>query len=447
MTAPLELSTRAQQTEEPPISYFMQQAVENPRLISLAAGLVDPESLPADEVRTIANDLLGNPRSAQAALQCGTTQGYGPLRDKIFRHVLALDELTPSDVSFSADDVVVTTGSQQLLYMLGELFLNPGDIVITEAPSYFVYHGILGSLGIRTLTVPMDEQGMNTNALEELLTHLEVSGELPRVKLIYTVDYFQNPTGLTLSLPRRKHMLELVRRFSKSQRILILEDAAYRELRFAGDDIPSIKSFDRSNEYVCLTMTFSKPLSPGLKTGYGVFPRDLVGPVLRFKGNHDFGSCNLTQHILDRFLGSSSYQRHVQHLQAMYRAKRETLLAALAEEFPPAISPVRWTTPEGGLYVWLRFPPNVETGTGSRFMDACLREGVLYVPGSFCYVKTPPSLSHPWENCVPNNEARLCYGVASHDELREAVRRLGRAARDVLPIEKIKMRGFAGCKG
>jgi 2-aminoadipate transaminase len=383
------------------------------------------------------NEVLADPSAAQAALQYGTTQGYAPLREKIFRHLLTLDNQAPADVGYNADDIVVTTGSQQLLYLLGELLLNPGDIVITEAPSYFVYHGILGSLGIRTLTVPMDEHGMKVDALEALLARLEKAGELPRVKMIYTVDYFQNPTGLTLSLPRRKQMLELAQRFSKTQRILILEDAAYRELRFAGDDVPSIKSFDRGNEHVILTMTFSKPLSPGLKTGYAVMPRDLVGPLLRFKGNHDFGSSNLIQHVLDRLLGSDTYHQHVQHLRDVYRTKRDVLLGALAEEFPRATSPVRWTTPEGGLYVWLRFPSEVETGPGSRFMEAALREGVLFVPGAFCYVKNGD---------VPSNEARLCYGVASPDELREAVRRLGNAARSASP-ERIKMRRFAGCRG
>jgi 2-aminoadipate transaminase len=122
----------------------------------------------------------------------------------------------------------------------------------------------------------------------------------------------------------------------------------------------------------------------------------------------------------------------------VYRAKRDTLLDALAEEFPPALAPLRWTRPEGGMYVWLRCPPQLETGPGSRFMEAALSAGVLYVPGVFCYEKG---------NAAPNTEARLCYGVASHEELREAVRRLGIAARAVLPMEKIRMRGFAGCKG
>src|SRR5262249_15707018 len=154
---------------------------------------------------------------AQAALQYGTTHGYVPLRDKLLARACALDNVAPADIAVDADDVVVTTGSQQLLYLVTELLLNPGDLVIAEAPSYFVYQGTLTSAGVRTLTVPMDEQGMNIDALEELLGRLDETGELDKLKLIYVVDYFQNPTGLSLSLPRRQRLVELVRRYSRKQ--------------------------------------------------------------------------------------------------------------------------------------------------------------------------------------------------------------------------------------
>src|SRR5437764_227748 len=144
--------------------------------------------------------------AARAALQYGTTQGYAPLREHLVRRLCALDGATPADLSVTPNNVVITTGSQQLLYLLGEALLDPGDIVITEAPSYFVYQGTLASLGARVLAVPVDEDGMNTAALEELLSRLEGSGELDRVRLIYVVDYFQNPSGLTLSRPRRRHL-------------------------------------------------------------------------------------------------------------------------------------------------------------------------------------------------------------------------------------------------
>src|SRR5262245_16852545 len=311
MPTPVHLSVRAQRTGDQPISYYMQQAVENPHLISLAAGLVDYESLPAAEVNAALSDLLTRPESAQAILQYGTTQGYAPLREKLLARACAMDSLTPRDINTTVDDIVVTTGSQQLLYLLGELLLDPGDIVITEAPSYFVFHGTLDSLGVRTIAVPMDDDGMDTEALAEVLGRLDKAGDLERVRLIYTVDYFQNPSGRTLSLPRRRRLLELAQRYSRKQRIIILEDAAYRELRYEGPDLPTIKSLDRTNSHVVLAMTFSKPLAPGLKTGYGLMPRDLVTPFLRLKGNHDFGSNNLTLHLLERLLENGAYDRHV----------------------------------------------------------------------------------------------------------------------------------------
>jgi 2-aminoadipate transaminase len=415
----VHLSTRALQTADQPISYFMQQAVENPNLISLAAGLVDPISLPAHDVRTALDEILSRPAAARAALQYGTTQGYAPLRERLLARTVALDDAAPADLALTTDDVVLTTGSQQLLYILGELLLDPGDLVITEAPSYFVYQGTLDSLGARTLSVPMDEHGMNTDALERLLARLERSGELARLRMIYTVDYFQNPSGLTLSLPRRQHLVELARRYSRHHRLFILEDAAYRELRYDGPDLPSVKSFDTDNGHVILAMTFSKPCAPGLKTGYGILPRDLMAPLLRLKGNHDFGSNNLTQHLLDRLLSSGAYDRHVAELCDVYHGKRAALLEALAEEFP-AGSGVRWTRPDGGLYVWLTFPPGIDTGPQSRLMHAALREGVLYVPGQFCYVTGEGST-------IPTNEARLSFGVAEPEQLREGIRRLARA--------------------
>jgi 2-aminoadipate transaminase len=310
-----------------------------------------------------------------------------------------------------------------LLYLVSELLLNPGDIVITEAPSYFVYQGTLGSMGVRTLTVSMDEHGMNIDALEELLRRLERTGEIERLRLIYVVDYYQNPSGLTLSLPRRQRLLELTQRYSRRQRVLILEDAAYRELRYEGPDLPSIKSFDTTNEHVLLAMTFSKSCAPGLKTGYGLVPRELMGPLLRLKGNHDFGSNNFTQYLLNRLLASGAYDRHVAELCRVYSHKRDTLLQTLEGEFG-CWPEVRWTKPAGGLYVWLTFPTDVDTGPDSSFMRAALREGVLYVPGQFCYVNgehTP----------VPRSGARLSFGVAHPEHLQEAVRRLARAAHEL----------------
>ena len=419
--APLPFSARAARTPDSPISFFIQTAIETPGLISLAAGLVDESSFPAAQIADAVNRLMADPKAARAALQYGSTQGLPALRERVLNHVCAADGVAPKDIGLSAADVVITTGSQQLLYLLGEVLFDPGDIVICEAPSYFVYHGVLQSSGAKVYAVPMDAGGMNLDALEDLLKRLEKSGEIAKLKVIYTVDYFQNPTGLSLSAERRPKLVELAKRYSRNHRILILEDAAYRELRYDGDDLPSVKKFDDTNEHVIYASTFSKPCSPGLKTGYALMPSDLVGPICAIKGNHDFGSTNLAQHILNDLLATGAFARHVQTLRGVYRVKRDAMLAAMDREFGDWPG-MHWTKPAGGLYVWATFPPEVNTGRTGPLVPRALAEGVLYVPGEYGHV--PDEFGN-----IPRNEARLSFGVCEPDQVTEGIRRLRKACR------------------
>ena len=420
-SVPLAQSSRSLRTTDSPISYFIQKAIDTPGLISLAAGLVDEASLPANEVGAAVARLMADPATARAALPYGSNQGLTALREQVLDRACAADGIDPAQINCSTDEVILTTGSQQLLYLLGEVLIEPGDIVITEAPSYFVYHDCLKSHGARVLAVPMDDGGMNTDALDDLLARLQRSGDGDRVKLIYTVDYFQNPTGLTLAVDRRPRLVELARKYSTRHRILVLEDAAYRELRYDGPDLPGVKRFDPENEFVVYTSTFSKPCAPGLKTGYVLVPRDLVAPLCNLKGNHDFGSTNLAQHVVSELMASGAYHRHVETLRGVYRAKRDALLQALAREFAdwPA---VRWTRPAGGLYVWVTFPPHVNTGPSGPLVQRALDAGVLYVPGEYGHVPDEFGL-------VSTNELRLSFGVAGPDRLAEGVRRLRLACR------------------
>jgi 2-aminoadipate transaminase len=425
--APLRRSSKSDRTTDSPISYFIQKALENPALISFAAGLVDESSLPVEDVGAATAKIFDDPRAARAALQYGSTQGLPELREQVLQLVCGADGVKPSEVNLTAADVCITTGSQQLLYLIGEILFDPGDIVITEAPSYFVFHSLLQSHGARVLTVPMDDDGMRTDELEELLERLRRSGELARVKAIYTVDYFQNPTGLSLSVDRRKNLVELAKRFSTGHRILILEDAAYRELRFTGEDLPSAKRFDPTNEFVIYTSTFSKPCSPGLKTGYAIMPPDVMEPLLHLKGSHDFGSANLSQHIASRMIASGAYARHAEKLRAVYRHKRDAMVRALEAEFAdfPAAS---WTTPVGGFYVWLTLD-GIDTGPNGPLVPAALDAGVLYVPGEFGHVADE-------SGGVPNNEIRLCYGVATPEQVTEGIRRLRKAVAAISASKK-----------
>jgi 2-aminoadipate transaminase len=421
MPPELPLTSRSRRTADSPISYFIQTAVETPGLISLAAGLVDESAFPAAEIAHVVAEMLANPATAKPALQYGSTPGLLSLRKRIIERICAADRVRPSDVKLSEHDVVLTTGSQQMLYLLGEVLIEPGDIVIAEAPSYFVYHDCLKSHGAKVLSVPMDAGGMRMDVLAETLERLRQSGELHRVKLIYTVDYFQNPTGLTLAADRRPKLVELAKKYSIHHRVLILEDAAYRELRYDGDDVVSVKRFDTTNEYVVYTSTFSKPCAPGLKTGYSLVPSDLVRHINNLKGNHDFGSTNLAQHIIDKLLETGAFDRHVEQLRGVYRRKAQAMLAALSSEFAdwPA---VKWTVPKGGLYVWLTFPPHIEAGQGSELVRRAVESGVLYIPGELGHV------ADEFGN-VPKNEIRLSFGVAEPEQIAEGIRRLRKACR------------------
>ncbi|MEO6435305.1 MAG: PLP-dependent aminotransferase family protein [Tepidisphaeraceae bacterium] len=312
-------------------------------------------------------------------------------------------------------DFVITTGSQQALYLIADVLIDPGDIVIAANPSYFVYTGTLQSLGAKVMTVPMDDGGMDVEAVDRLLARLEAEGKLDRVRFIYCTSYFDNPTGLTLSLDRRPRLLEIARNYSKSHRILILEDAAYRELLYDGPALPSIKSFDSGNIHTILACTFSKPFAPGIKTGYTAAPPDLMRAILDQKGNHDFGSASLCQHIAAEAMRSGKYLEQVEHLKAGYSKKLYTMLDAL-ERYMPKATGLHWTRPHGGLYVWLTLPESIDTSRQGMFQNA-VEAGVLYVPGDYCF--QPDEAGH-----VPKNHLRLCFGNVTHESVEPGIEKL-----------------------
>jgi 2-aminoadipate transaminase len=422
-TIPLKLSAKAARTTDQPISFLMAEAVSNPELISLAAGMVDYESLPTNLSLESLERLLSDPRKGRAALQYGTTRGLDRLRQAVVDRFSKLERRSASELGASPDRCVITTGSQQGLYILTDVLIDPGDIVFTSAPTYFVYAGVLASLGAKVISVPIDAQGVRTDVLTGQLDALASRGELHRVRAIYCVSYFQNPTGVSLSLRRRREIVEIAQKYSTDQRIVVIEDAAYRELRYSGPDLPSIRSFDPNGEYVVYATTFSKAFAPGLKTGALLTPDDLTDPILHQKGNHDFGSCNLVQHLLACAIEDGGYERQVERVRASYAAKRDAMLEALERTMTDVFTEgVSWTHPDGGLYVWLRLPAGWDTRRGGELFQQSIEKGVLYVPGDYCYV---PQADSP----TPTNEIRLSFGVENPDRILEGVRRLGEAIR------------------
>jgi 2-aminoadipate transaminase len=419
MTASLQLSAASGRTEPPVISEFMQTALANPGLISLAAGFVDQESLPHQATARVAAEILGDPVQGRRALQYGTTIGDLGLRRECVRLLERNERVAAGTFEGLESRVVVTTGSAQLLYLVAEALLDPGDIVLVEAPTYFVFLGVLETRGARAIGIEIDEGGMKLDALEATLAGLEASGDLGRVKLIYTVTEHSNPSGISLAEDRRGPLVELARRWSRRARISVLEDAAYRGLNYEGAEPTSVWRHDPEGETVILARTFSKTFSPGVKLGFGVLPASLVEPVVSLKGNHDFGTTNLTQQILARVLSEGWYEAHLDGLIALYRRKRDAMLGALEESFASFEGAVRWTRPRGGMFIWLAGPEGVDLGTRGPALAKCLEQGVLYIPGTFAFPAEPGP--------VPSNYARICFGVAAEAELVEGIRRLAAA--------------------
>jgi 2-aminoadipate transaminase len=420
---PIRLSQRWQWGSKQPISFLMQQAVQNPQVISLAAGLVDQTTLPVPEMRSACTALLADEAVARQALQYGTTPGSERLRSHLLQYLAELEGCAAVDLGVNPDQLILTTGSQQLLSLVAEVLLDPGDIVLVAAPTYFAFLGILNGVGACTIPIPADADGMCLDALDSKLQKISEAGELPRVKLIYVVSWYENPTGVSLSAARREKIVTIARRWSRAQRIFVVEDAAYRELHYDGPKLPSVFSFDRDRETVILAQTFSKSFSPGLRVGFGVVPRELVGPICDRKGNEDFGSANFNQHLLATVFEQQLYADHVRLLCETYRSKRDAMLAA-ADSYFATISGVEWVHPKGGLYVWMTLPAMIQTGFDSElFRQAVHAEKVMYVPGEVCY----GGALEP----RPRNQMRLSYGTQTPAGIEEGMRRLARAVGNV----------------
>jgi len=389
-------------------------------MISLAAGFTDSASLPVAEARELLQEILRSPKTGRSALQYGTTAGDPLLRRLTAERLHAADGASTSDGRYSPERLLITNGSQQLLYLVAEALCDPGDIVLLEDPTYFVYLGIAQSHGLRGRGIPLRDDGLDVAQLERTLEALRRRGDLPRVKLLYVVTYHQNPTGITTTFEKKVRALELLRRYEKAagHPIYLLEDAAYRELRFAGPPVRSaLAAGDPAR--VIYAGTFSKPFATGARLGFGLLPPALFAAAVRIKGNHDFGSANLLQHLLARALASGRYDEHLALIARRYARKAATMTAALRAHFPAS---VRWHAPAGGLYVWVQLPQRINAGLKSKFFTEALANDVLYVPGEICYADDPSRRR-------PRNELRLSYGDASLAGIRAGIAALGRVAR------------------
>jgi len=417
------LSKMGRRTGVPPISWLMQTALTRPKLISLAAGFTDNSTLPVKISRKVLNDILRSPKTGQPALQYGITAGEMNLRTLTAKHLQKLDG--GHDSAHSPEHVIITGGSQQLLYMTLEALCDEGDIILVEDPTYFVFLSILQSRGIKARGVKLERDGIDLAHLEKVLEQLKKSGELRRVKALYLVTYFQNPTGATTSLAKKAATLKLLKKYERAagHPLYLLEDAAYRELRFDhGADVPTALTLPGAAERVIYTGTYSKPYAPGARVGFGILPEPIFTTVQRIKGNHDFGSANLLQQLLAGALASGLYDKHVAKVRKNYSRKAAVMKQALAEHFPKSVE--IWES-GGGLYFWARLPKKISAGVKSKVFQSALKNDVLYVPGELCYADDPSRKK-------PDNEMRISFGSASVDNIREGIKRLGAVLRKAL---------------
>jgi len=368
-----------------------------PEVVSLAGGMPFVEALPPEDVLGAVREVLAE--RGGVALQYGGGQGHLALRDRL------VDLMAAEAVVADPDDVVVTTGAQQALDLLGKIFIDPGDLIAVEAPAYVGALTAFGAYEPGFLQVEIDDQGMIVDQLEEAL----VRGERP--KFVYTVPNFGNPSGVTLSYRRREHLVSLCREAS----IPILEDNPYGMLRFEGDPIPCLRTLDPEN--VVYIGTVSKVFSPGMRVGWALAEQSVVQRLVLAKEAADLCGSSFTMLVTERYLAGDRWRPNLDSLVATYRSRRDAMLVALDEMFPEGAT---WTRPSGGFYVWVTLPEWVDTKT---LLAAAVERRVAYVPGTAFYPdgrgkdQMRLAFCHPNEERIRDGVARLGTLLADEEQL------------------------------
>ncbi len=401
--------------EEPVISRLMKDALETEGLISLAAGFTDNSLLPDREVMAAAQKLASE-QPDRNWLQYGTTLGRPGLRAEVIKHLRSF----PGEESLVADarNCLISNGSQQSLYLSVQLLCNPGDRVLVEAPSYFVFLELLRGLGVEAVPIPtLDDGRWDLQSLSEQLENWEQTGEIDRLKLIYFMGVYSNPSARCVPEVDKIALAGLLRRLS--QPLPVIEDMAYRELYFKNPwparSCLSLKEWDGLP--VLYAGTFTKPLATGLKTGFAVSNEsEWIQALARIKGHQDFGTANFCQALVETLLRDGFYQRHLEQIRPIYQRKAQAMLKALDQSGLDE-NGWAWQEPEGGLLLWLEGPDKTDTRIGSALWQQCLHEKVLYVPGDLCFAGPKP----------PTHTIRLSFGAVPSTDIPEGIRRLSAA--------------------
>ncbi|MCZ2465619.1 PLP-dependent aminotransferase family protein [Limosilactobacillus vaginalis] len=373
------------------------KAAADPKIISFAGGLPAPELFPVEGMKEATDKVYAE--HGQQALQYGAAKGVTELRELILKRVKEKE-----NVDAKLENVMVTTGSEQAIDLVGKAFVNPGDTVLVEEPTYLCALDVFRSYGANFVSVPMDDDGMKMDALEEALkAH-------PETALVYTVPNFQNPTGRTMPAERRKKFAELAAKYD----VPVLEDNPYGDIRFAGEHVPSVKSFDHAGKVFYMS-TFSKILAPGFRLGWLVADPKVIEKLTVLKQSADLHTDNLVQYVVTEFFKENDVDAHVKEISDLYGKRKQLMIDGIKKYFP---KDVKYTDPEGGMFLWVEVPGVTDT---VELFKQCLEHNVAFVPGDPFFAGKPQP-----------GTFRLNYSNMQEDQIEVGLKRLGEALSQVL---------------
>lgn len=370
---------------------------EQPEVISFAGGLPAPELFPVEAIKRVNQLVLES--DASKALQYTTTEGYRPLREWIANRMN-----TRLSTNFDCDNILITHGSQQALDLSGKVFLDEGDIVFCESPTYLAAISAFRAYGCNFVEIPTDNDGMVITALEEKLK------EYPQGKLIYVIPDFQNPTGRTWSLERRKELAAVSAKYG----VAVLEDNPYGELRFEGEFLPSAKAFDVTGNILC-TGTFSKIFCPGYRIGWVAGDKEIIRQFVLVKQGTDLQCNTIAQMEIAKYLELYDIDEHIGKIRDVYKCRRNLLIETMQRTFPDNVS---FTIPSGGLFAWVELPENLNART---YLERCLEHNVAFVPGGSFF----PNGGH-------ENTLRINFSNMPKDKIVEGIQRMGTILKEIL---------------
>ena len=390
-----KFASRMKRMESNEMAEILQLA-SIPGLISFAGGLPAPESFPVEQIKASAIEVMDT--LGRKALQYNNSSGYKPLREWI------ADRMSNTGAKVEGEDILITSGSQQGIDLTGRVFLEKGDVVFCESPSYLGAINALSAYECDFVEVSTDDEGMVMEELEKLVD------EHQNGKFIYVIPDFQNPTGKTWTKERREKLLQI----AKDKDLIIVEDNPYGELRYEGRNVESIKSMDTEDRVVYLG-TFSKILSPGIRIGWACAGKEIMDKYLRVKQRTDVHTNSVTQMELVNFLENNSIDKHIQELIKLYGNRRDIMVGSVKKYFPKE---VKMTHPEGGLFLWLELPENINT---KDMLKKSVDKNVGYVPGGAFY-----------PNNRQENTIRLNFSNMQEEDIKKGIKILGEVIKEEL---------------